>query len=1003
MPLFQKSVQTTYLNDLDKSLLDAKFQQLKSYFGNPDIQDNIRNAKEEQFQEGFLRELFVNILGYTLNPEPDYNLTTEFKNVTGSKKADGAILRNDHAIAVIELKSTTTADLDAVESQAFGYKNHHPKCLYVITSNFEKIRFYIQNAVDFIEFNLFTLSRQDFALLWLCLSQNSIFKDLPLRLKEASVLQEENITKKLYADYADFRTAIFEDIVAGNPDKDKLVLFKKTQKLLDRFIFIFFAEDRQLLPPNSTIEIINQWSDLKDKYDQYVPLYDRFKKYFGYLNTGHQGKHHDIYPYNGGLFAPDDILDHIHINDDILYNHTLKLSTYDFNTELDEDILGHIFENSIVEIEAVQAEIKGQDVDRKKSKRKKDGIYYTEKFITKTMVENTVGKLCAEKRQQLGIVDEDYHAKQRKDVKRKLLDKLDTYRLWLLGITICDPACGSGAFLIQALDFLIEEHQKIDQLRANLLNESLILSDIRNEILEKNLYGVDINEESVEIAKLSLWLRTAQKNRKLNSLSSNIKCGNSLFQDPNIDNEKAFDWEKEFPEVFANGGFDIIIGNPPYVSRGMTEAMKKALMSLYETSQYQLDLYIAFIEKGIKLLKNEGYISYITPNSWLKNIMMSECRKFILNNLCLFSIFPSLEKVFPDASVDTLIFIGKKEKRQSQINVLEFRDNQIILRHTIEQKRFNQNDGFIFDVEISDQILPIIQKLQDGVLPISDLFDVSRGINPYDKYTGQSQEVINSKAYHADHKKDSTFVPEIRGKHISRYFHKWDGKHFISYGNWLAAPREEKYFEGERIVFREILGKQLVSTLVEESIKIDRSLYIAKPTKTDDFETKYILGVLNSTLLAFYFRFTSNEFDNLFPKVRLVEFKKLPIKVIPKETQIGIVKNVEKLLILNQNLNKYSYQFLESTSEEKQITLTNNINNFHSLSFDEFKRELKKQKISFALGEENDRWRDYFQTTVAKIRDLQLEIDKTDKEIDHMVYNLYGLTDDEIQIVENNV
>ncbi|MBN1482812.1 hypothetical protein EH223_12740 [candidate division KSB1 bacterium] len=147
MPLSQKSVQTRYLNDLDAAFLDSKFKLFTTYFGNPDIQNNIRNAKEEQFQEGFLRELFVNILGYTLNPEPDYNLTTEFKNVTGSKKADSAILKNDHTIAAIELKSTTTADLDAVESQALGYKNHHPKCVYVIASNFEKIRFYIQDAV----------------------------------------------------------------------------------------------------------------------------------------------------------------------------------------------------------------------------------------------------------------------------------------------------------------------------------------------------------------------------------------------------------------------------------------------------------------------------------------------------------------------------------------------------------------------------------------------------------------------------------------------------------------------------------------------------------------------------------------------------------------------------------------------------------------------------------------------------------------------------------------
>ena len=130
-----------------------------------------------------------------------------------------------------------------------------------------------------------------------------------------------------------------------------------------------------------------------------------------------------------------------------------------------------------------------------------------------------------------------------------------------LGITICDPACGSGA-LVEALNFLIDEHKYIDELRASLFGESIQFSDITAIILENNLYGVDINEESVEIAKLSLWLRTAQKGRKLTSLSDNLKCGNSLIDDPEVAGDKAFNWENEFPEVFAKGGFDVVIGNP---------------------------------------------------------------------------------------------------------------------------------------------------------------------------------------------------------------------------------------------------------------------------------------------------------------------------------------------------------------------------------------------------------------------------------------------------------
>ena len=146
MSLFQKTIIKKYTQDLNSQKVQDAYALFKSYFLNPTIQENIREAKEEQFQEGFLRELFGNILGYTLNPNPNFNLTTELKNTSNSKKVDGAILIDNKAIAVIELKGTDTTDLTKIETQAFGYKNNQSYCTYVITSNFEKLRFYIDNA-----------------------------------------------------------------------------------------------------------------------------------------------------------------------------------------------------------------------------------------------------------------------------------------------------------------------------------------------------------------------------------------------------------------------------------------------------------------------------------------------------------------------------------------------------------------------------------------------------------------------------------------------------------------------------------------------------------------------------------------------------------------------------------------------------------------------------------------------------------------------------------------
>jgi type I restriction-modification system DNA methylase subunit/REP element-mobilizing transposase RayT len=568
MALFQKTVEQKYLKQLNLELINKKYLEFKAYFGNTDIQDNIRNSKEEQFQEGFLRELFVKLLGYTLNPTPNFNLTTEYKNIKDSKKADGAILVDKGVCplvkAVIELKGTNTTDLSKIEAQAFGYKNNQHDCVYVITSNFEKLRFYIDNAIEHIEFNLFTLTKADFEILYLCLAFESIEKGIPKKVKDESLSQEDTITKKLYQDYSLFKRELHQNLVALNPQFDSLTLFKKSQKLLDRFLFLFFAEDRQLLPPNSVRLILNDWRELQER-DVEIPLYQRFKKFFEYLNTGYKGKRYDVFAYNGGLFKPDDILDSIIIDDELLFHHTYKLSEYNFVSEVDVNILGHIFENSLNELDELEIESRGhapltrENSSSSVSKRKKDGVFYTPKYITKYIVENTVGKLCTEKKAELQIIEEEYatmgHATLlrtplQKKTKQARYDKLKTYQNWLLQLTICDPACGSGAFLNQALDFLINEHRYIDELQAKLLGVPLIFSDIEKSILENNLFGVDLNEESVEIAKLSLWLRTAQPNRKLNDLNNNIKCGNSLISDPAFAGDKAFNWHEAFPQVF---------------------------------------------------------------------------------------------------------------------------------------------------------------------------------------------------------------------------------------------------------------------------------------------------------------------------------------------------------------------------------------------------------------------------------------------------------------------
>lgn len=949
MPLFQQSVLKKYLRGLNASEIDNAYKIFTEHFHNPGIQENIRNSKEEQYQGEFLIDLFVNVLGYVKNPTPDFNLTTELKNIKGSKKSDGAILKGEKALAVIELKGTNTTDLNKVETQAFGYKNNQPGCKYVITSNFEKLRFYIEDAVDFEEFNLFNLSKDKFELLWLCLSFEYLLKDIPKKIKEESLTQEEDITKKLYKDYSLFRNEIFISIQKENPQYDKLTLFKKTQKLLDRFLFIFFAEDRLLLPPNSIRSIVNQWTDLRDKYDAYTPLYDRFKKYFGYMNTGHKGDQHSIFAYNGGLFAPDEILDNIKINDDLLYKHTVNLSNYDFESEVSVNILGHIFEHSLNDIDEIQAEIKGVPSDQSNTKRKKDGIFYTPKYITKYIVDNTIGRLCEEKKIEFGIQEEDYEKVRKgrqKATLKKLKQKLENYRNWLLQITICDPACGSGAFLNQSLEFLIAEHLYIDELQSKLFGDAMTLSEVENSILEKNLFGVDINEESVEIAKLSLWLRTARKGRKLNSLSSNIKCGNSLINMPVDGITNYFNWEKEFPKIFEKGGFDVMIGNPPYVQNNEEK------YNTYFTFECG-DLYSYFFERGLQLLNKKGIFSYITPNLFIKGMRYEKLRKHLLEHSRIIEILDKGDKIFEGVQIPTAITTLSKEKK----NIQKWDD-------------FLPNNN-------------IIERITDNTSPLKNITKIQRGL-----------ELGKDKVL--DYKSDIQFLV---GENIFRYGIKEFS--YIDNTTYNKFKKDNYYFTGDRILIRET-GNRITSIFLNDNItQQNRSIYSIK-TERSEINPLFILSILNSKTIQFFYqsKFASN--TNIFPKIRIGQVKELPIKIISQTNQIPFIQKTKIIISGIENLIELSKKFQRTIQRKFEIhKLPKKLQNWYLLTYGEFIKELGKMKIKLSLSEESE-WEDFFVLESKKVLDIKDSIERTDKEIDQMVYELYGLTNEEIEIVENS-
>jgi len=1062
MAIFQKSIVDKYLLTLDEGLIEAAFDTYKSVYV-PKIA-RIRNLKEEQYQTQFLQDIFGSILGYTIDPEVGYNIELEKKNESNSKKADGAIVKENKVLGVIELKSNKTKNLDSVKDQAFGYKNNHKGCNYVISSNFHKLRFYVDDATEYEEFDLYNLDKESFKKFYLYLRKEGLLdKNLPKLLKEETKFHEEKISKDLYKDYSAFKNKFFENIVKNNPQYDKLLLFKKSQKFLDRILFILFAEDKNLIPTNAISRVVESWALADDL--QYKPLYDLFKILFTHLNEGHVYKSgYEIPAYGGGLFAPDTLLDSIKVDDDILKDDLLILSKYDFNTDVDVNILGHIFEHSLSEIEEIEARLKGEQVDTSKGKRKKDGVFYTPKYITKYIVDNTVGKLCVEKKSILEL-DQDFdiveYQKSSGGVNKKgekLFHTLESYKKWLLELKIVDPACGSGAFLNEALSFLIREHKEVDDLIAELTNTPLRIFDTEKSILENNIYGVDINEESVEIAKLSMWLRTAQKGRQLSNLSNNIKCGNSLIDDITVAGDKAFNWENEFPQVFAKGGFDVVIGNPPYVRKqGLMEHYPE--MCVYYESKYvsataNYDLYALFMEASYRLINNKGIVSFILPHKFLVSDFGEGIRTFFKENTAVENLvhFGS-ELVFKDAATYTCIVDLTKTSKE-KVNFKKVNLENLSRPFVWDTMSYSNLSGDNWDLQ-SQKVFDVIEKLKTQPHTVDDVFskvfvgmqtsldavyvfevidkgDYIEGYNSkYDYHFEIEKELIkpvlggrdvfkynlnpNPKSVLFPYEKDGTpvseeyiknnlpktysylkhFEAEIRGRE--------KGKMDIKEGWFLYIyQKNHEKFPFPKIMTREIsLGCNMTYDQNGEYYHNTKVYSFVKNQKFD-VDEKHYLGILNSKVMWFFLKNTGSEYGGGYYVFKTNYLKPFPLPEISENSDL-MIDNVNQILSSNKNLQEVSSKFQRTLQRKFEVLekLPKKLENWYELTFADFVKELKKKKIALSFEEEG-KWEDHFLPEQQKALEIKAQINQTDKEIDSMVYELYDLTDEEIAIIEND-
>ena len=650
---------------------------------------SLYSKTESQCEQAFNQNFFIELLGYTTFPQDDYSLEAKAATETSAQKPD-AILGynlgqpNQRVSAVVEIKDANTpldksqrreGSLSPVQ-QGFKYKPQYQECDFVIVTNFVEIRLYRDNQLDFELFTLEDLVNPDddyFVLrkfYYLLSPQNFISHSTSNTVKiltEIRVEQKE-IKDEFYLEYKALRLRLIDNIIHGSEIDDITVVIEKAQKILDRIVFIAFCEDLELLPENKLLEVV--------EYGKTQPHFDSvwavMKGLFEAIDRGSSilGIPHG---YNGELFKPDEVLDSLHISDEVC-EEFVNISKYDFSEDLPANILGHIFEQSISDLERLRDQYLSPDDYVVTNKQKKDGIFYTPEYIVSYIIENSLGVHIAQKEEELLAAEGVKTNIQDATYDKRMLSVLRQLQTWLANIKVLDPACGSGAFLVRVYDYLLDKHVEINRRisqHSGAAPDLLSDEDYIKSILQNNIYGVDLNYESVEITKLSLWLKTAAKDKKLTTLKNNIKCGNSLVDDPEIAGKKAFDWHQEFPEIMNQGGFDVVVGNPPYVSyyskQSQSDKGTKELLSylkekyafiLNKKKKGRFNTVMFFIEKAVLLLKKRGTMSYIVDTSIHSN-PYEDIRRYLVNYTSISKITNSLNVFDGVASAQTIISAKK--------------------------------------------------------------------------------------------------------------------------------------------------------------------------------------------------------------------------------------------------------------------------------------------------------------------------------------------------------
>src|SRR3989344_4205521 len=888
---------------------DKIFELVESFQKASKNKEFINEENEEWIKWNYLEPLF-DALGWNRS-----DIVKEQRILKG--RADYILKIGNEEVLVIEAKKAGVNLTEDEGRQAVSYA-YHRKIKFAVLTNFKEVRVYHalsniknidNNLLKFEDGSIFRLNFEQFIEKidkLILLSKDSIEKqEIHKLLSRKDEKTAKPIDESILHDLLQIRELLSKDLKKLRMQLSQLQIDEAVQVLINRLIFMRSVEDRGLENKNFLLGLIKEFNEGRLR----KRLWDEILVNFKNFDT----------TYNSKLFAHSILEDENIFFDDSTLTKTIRIlyfgsqdiqARYMFD-EIPGDLLGSIYEQYLGTV--LRETEKRVTLDKESGKRKKMGIYYTPSYIVDYIVKNTVGEY----------------------IKDKTIDEI-------LDVNIVDPACGSGSFLLRAFQEVcnqIEERlkkgEKAKTSTFTFYNENRLSLSQKISILTNCIYGVDLDEKAVELAQLNLLLRiledetpTAHKHL-LPNLRENIKCGNSLIDDPKVAGDKAFNWHAQFPDVFRNGGFDVVVGNPPYGAE-LKEAEKISLKKRFigdktgNTASF-------FIFLGNFILKDEGNMSFIVPKQLTYTSSWIGTRKLLLNENLKYVIDSS--EAFEDVELEQIIFIFKKQKKEDKKVIVGFSNSGRIIENTSNFKYFNEQR---LPLWITEENYSIFEKILKNSSCLKDIAQVNWG---------------GLVAKHLTEIKTTDSIPCIRGREVQRY--NFTSKYFIKKKN----INETYYIKGEKLIFQRIVCRygekiianyrnaRIVGTWVNDDNYDDKTVTLIWNSKIN---LKFLLGFFNSKLINWFaHRYLWNR-SQLTMEFMYEYAKGFPVRLPDKKQESHITSLVDQMLTLQ--------------------------------------KKLHEGKPS---GNEKER--------------LEQQIKNVDYEIDQEVYKLYGLTKEEINIVEESL